>query len=86
MTILLTPQYIGNVEIKNRFVHSATYEGMADSSGRITDQLIKRYQTIAKGAVGTIIPDNMPVIIKLNTCDYTPKEGITHSIAVKYAE
>ncbi|MCK5349422.1 MAG: NADH:flavin oxidoreductase, partial [Desulfobacula sp.] len=32
------------------------------------------------------IPDNFPIIIKLNTCDHTPKEGITHSIAVKYAK
>ncbi len=31
------------------------------------------------------IPETMPVIVKLNTCDYTPKEGITHSIAVQYA-
>lgn len=61
MTILFTPQYVGNVEIKNRFVHSATYEGMADTSGKITDKLIKRYQTIAKGGVGMIIPGFMYV-------------------------
>ncbi len=34
---------------------------MADPSGKITDKLIKRYQTIAKGSVGMIIPGYMYV-------------------------
>ena len=39
---------IGNLQIKNRFVHSATYEGMADTHGKVTDDLIRRYHTLAK--------------------------------------
>ena len=31
------------------------------------------------------IPNDMPVLVKLNTCDYTPREGVTPSLAVKYA-
>ena len=27
MNVLFTSQMVGNVEIKNRFIHSATYEG-----------------------------------------------------------
>lgn len=61
MSILFTPQNIGDIEVKNRFVHSATYEGMADASGIVTDQLLKRYRTIAKGGVGIIIPGYMYV-------------------------
>jgi hypothetical protein len=32
------------------------------------------------------VPEGMPVLIKLSTNDYTPKEGITPSLAAKYAE
>lgn len=49
MDILFKPKNIGNVEIKNRFVHSATHEGMSDPSGTVNDKIIKRYQAIAKG-------------------------------------
>ncbi len=47
---------IGNLVLANRLVHSATYEGMASSSGEVTDKLIKRYKLLAKGEVGLIIP------------------------------
>ncbi len=56
MSILFTPQTIGKMEIQNRFVHSATYECMADHNGEVTSELIKRYSQIAKGGVGLIIP------------------------------
>ena len=49
MSTLFTSKTIGNIEIKNRFVHSATYECMADDNGEVTDQLIKRYSKLAKG-------------------------------------
>ena len=56
MSVLFTPKRIGKMEIKNRFVHSATYECMANDSGEVTDKLIKRYGQIAKGGAGLIIP------------------------------
>ena len=56
MSALFTPKTIGPTEIKNRFVHSATYECMADGNGEVTDKLIKRYSRLAKGGVGLIIP------------------------------
>lgn len=56
MSILFTPQKIGPMEIKNRFVHSATYECMADENGKVTDELSRRYRRIAKGGAGLIIP------------------------------
>jgi len=43
MSVLFTPKRIGGMEIKNRFVHSATYECMANDSGEVTDKLIRRY-------------------------------------------
>jgi 2,4-dienoyl-CoA reductase-like NADH-dependent reductase (Old Yellow Enzyme family) len=56
MPTLFTPKKIGKMEIENRFVHSATYECMADHNGKVTDKLIKRYKQIAKGGAGLIIP------------------------------
>jgi len=49
------PGKIGNLEIKNRFVRSATYEGLATEKGEITEKLIKFYQTLAEGGSGLII-------------------------------
>ena len=53
MSILFEPKKIKNMEIKNRFVHSAVYEGMALENGEITDDgIVKRYRNAAKGQVG----------------------------------
>lgn len=49
------PKKIGKLEIKNRFVRSATYEGMATAKGEITDKLVKFYKTLSKGGCGLII-------------------------------
>lgn len=56
MSALFTPKKIGEMEIQNRFVHSATYECMASDDGQVTDKLIRRYSKIAKGGAGLIIP------------------------------
>ncbi len=61
MSILFTPINIGNVRINNRFIHSATYEVMALKTGEVSDKLIRRYQNLAKGEVGLIIPGYMYV-------------------------
>jgi 2,4-dienoyl-CoA reductase-like NADH-dependent reductase (Old Yellow Enzyme family) len=49
------PNKIGSIEIKNRFVRSATYEGMATDDGEITDKLVQLYKALAEGGVGLII-------------------------------
>jgi len=46
---------IGNLEIKNRFVRSATFEGMATEEGYVTQQHLELYKTLAEGGVGLII-------------------------------
>ena len=61
MSILFTPKKIGNVELPNRFVHSATHEGMAKESGEVSDELIRRYRKLAKGGVGLAITGLMNV-------------------------
>jgi 2,4-dienoyl-CoA reductase-like NADH-dependent reductase (Old Yellow Enzyme family) len=55
MSILFTPKKIGNVEIKNRFVHAATYESMAKENGEVSEALLKRYTKLAQGEIGLII-------------------------------
>ena len=52
---------IGKVEIKNRFVHSATHEAMAADNGAITGAILKRYVRLAKGDIGLIIPGHLYV-------------------------
>lgn len=45
----------GTIEMKNRFIRSATYEKLADESGHMTKELFKVYENLAKGDVGLII-------------------------------
>lgn len=61
MSIVFSKGKIGDLELDNRIVQSATYEGMATREGLVTDQLIKRYETLAKGEVGLVIPGYMSV-------------------------
>ena len=49
------PMNIGKLEIKNRFIRSATYEGMATEEGHVTDNLVELYKNLAEGGVGLII-------------------------------
>jgi 2,4-dienoyl-CoA reductase-like NADH-dependent reductase (Old Yellow Enzyme family) len=46
---------IGNLELPNRFVRSATWEGMCDENGRPTQKLADLYRELAVGGVGLII-------------------------------
>lgn len=55
MTVLFTPFSIGNMEIKNRFVRSATYDGGADKGGFVSDWQINLYAKLARGQVALIV-------------------------------
>lgn len=46
---------IARVTLKNRIIRSATHEGMSDEKGKPTEELIKKYEALAKGGVGAII-------------------------------
>ena len=59
MSIIFTPLNIGNLIIKNRLVNSATHEGMAESNGEVTENIIKRYERLARGDIGLIITGQM---------------------------
>ena len=53
---LFSPEKIGNVQIKNRIVRSATWMARASKDGHVTDDLIGIYDALAKGGSGLIIP------------------------------
>lgn len=46
---------IGGMQLHNRIVRSATWEGMCAADGLVTPKLIGYYETLAKGGVGLII-------------------------------
>ena len=55
MSQLFSPAKIGGLEIPNRFVRSATFEGMAKEDGEVTDDVLKLYRNLAKGGIGLIV-------------------------------
>jgi 2,4-dienoyl-CoA reductase-like NADH-dependent reductase (Old Yellow Enzyme family) len=55
MSLPLSPMKIRDMEVKNRFVRSATYECMAKETGEVTDELVNLYRHLAAGEVGLII-------------------------------
>ena len=52
---LFSSEKIGDIEIKNRLIRSATFTRTATDDGYITDQLIKYYIALAEGGVGLIV-------------------------------
>lgn len=52
---LFTPLALRNVTLPNRFVRSATYEGLADPDGTPTPELGRLYANLATHRVGTIV-------------------------------
>jgi len=55
MKTLFETNRLSGMELKNRFLRSATYEGRADDVGHVTEELISYYEELAKGGVGAII-------------------------------
>ncbi len=55
MSKLFKPISLHEVEIGSRIVRSATYEGMANPDGTVTDDLIEVYSNLAAGGAGLII-------------------------------
>ncbi len=55
MASLFEAAPIGSLELNNRMIRSATWEGMCEKDGRPTQRLIDCYQNLAKGGIGLII-------------------------------
>jgi len=52
---LFSPKKIGNVEIPNRIMRSATYTNLASPDGTPSDASIEFYSALAKGGIGLIV-------------------------------
>jgi 2,4-dienoyl-CoA reductase-like NADH-dependent reductase (Old Yellow Enzyme family) len=52
---MFSPFHVKNLELRNRFVRSATYDGGADKSGHVTEKQITLFSDLAAGGVGLII-------------------------------
>lgn len=46
---------IGHLKIRNRFVRSATYDGMAEKDGHVSKKQIALYDALSRGGVGLIV-------------------------------
>ncbi|HBF34984.1 TPA: NADH:flavin oxidoreductase [Candidatus Sumerlaeota bacterium] len=55
MKTLFDSTQIAGLSLKNRFVRSATWEGLADEEGAVTPQQIEKMVELAEGEVGLII-------------------------------
>ncbi len=55
MTALFDQTKINGMNLQNRLVRSATWEGMCEADGRPTEKLINCYHNLAQGGVGLII-------------------------------
>jgi 2,4-dienoyl-CoA reductase-like NADH-dependent reductase (Old Yellow Enzyme family) len=55
MSQLFTGATINGMQVSNRFVRSATWEGMAEADGSVTPKLTQMMVRLAKGGVGLII-------------------------------
>ncbi len=61
MSVLFEPAKIAGLELRNRFVRSATVESLCTEDGRVTDAYLKAYERLAKGGAGLIVPGNFYV-------------------------
>ncbi len=54
-SVLFEPTTIRGMDLSNRFVRSATWEGLAGPEGGATPELVRLYGELARGRVGLII-------------------------------
>jgi 2,4-dienoyl-CoA reductase-like NADH-dependent reductase (Old Yellow Enzyme family) len=55
MSILFEPTQIGRMEIRNRFVRSATYDGSTDRTGTVSEKQMALYTELVDNEVGLLI-------------------------------
>ena len=61
MPDVFDPIKIGGLEVKNRFMRSATWDGTADETGQVTDASVALYSGLGEGDIGLIVSGYMYV-------------------------
>src|SRR5512137_1389647 len=61
MVDLFKPYKIGELQIRNRFIRSATTSAWSDENGIIRYEVIPHYEQLAEGGVGLIIKGHLYV-------------------------
>ena len=69
MSELFEPYQLGPLEIKNRFIRSATTSYWSDEEGRVRPEVVDLYKNLASGGVGLIIKGHL----------YVTKAGKAHT-------
>jgi 2,4-dienoyl-CoA reductase-like NADH-dependent reductase (Old Yellow Enzyme family) len=59
MSVLFEPIKIGGLEIKNRFMRSATTSYYSDEKGILRPEIIQLYEHLAKGGIGLIVKGHL---------------------------
>jgi len=59
MVDLFAPYRIGELDIRNRFMRSATTSAWADENGVVGPEIIKLYEGLAEGGVGLIVKGHL---------------------------
>jgi 2,4-dienoyl-CoA reductase-like NADH-dependent reductase (Old Yellow Enzyme family) len=61
MAQIFEPLQIGSLTLSNRLVRSATWEGMAEHDGTVTDRLVALHDALAAGGIGLVISSYLTV-------------------------
>jgi 2,4-dienoyl-CoA reductase-like NADH-dependent reductase (Old Yellow Enzyme family) len=61
MAEIFEPTVLSGIELRNRLVRSATWEGLANADGKVTPALVRIHEELAEGGVGLIISSYMYV-------------------------
>ncbi len=87
MSPLFATTEINGMKLANRFVRSATWEGMATEDGAITPRLLEVYRRLAEGQVGLIITshayvrkDGQAGLFQLGLYDDHLKDGLKQMV------
>lgn len=95
---LFEPYKIKRLEIRNRFVRSATYDGIADKNGRVSERQMSLYEELAHGKVGLIItgiayvdvtgrisPSQNSIACEDDIAGFSQLTGMVHNLGTKIA-
>ena len=84
MVALFDKTAIKSLELANRAVRSATWSGVGDENGRVTDRAVEFYQDLGSGGIGLIItgyqyvlPNGRQLNYTIGNCDDAQIEGLS---------